>query len=87
MHGPMCRRLAQHEMLFARMMERCDVDAGRAHRLERGEAYAAAASRCLLCHASTECAHWLTDKGTNEAPTFCPNLAFFRCCATAAPLS
>jgi hypothetical protein len=83
----MCRRVAQHELLLGCMMAQCGVDAGRAHQLERGQAYAAAVDRCLLCRAATECALWLADKGNTEAPTFCPNLGYFRRCTTARPPS
>jgi hypothetical protein len=80
MLGSMCRRRAQQELLFNRMIERCGVEVVEAVRLEQGEAYARAADACLLCPASGECAAWL-DSGSPLAPTFCPNLAFFRRCS------
>lgn len=80
MPGPLCRRLARQEVLFSRMIERCGVDAVHAIRREQGDAYARASTTCLLCRASVECALWL-DSESDQAPIFCPNLAFFRDCA------
>jgi hypothetical protein len=77
----MCRRFAQQEMLFNRMIERCGVDVGRAVRLERGEAYARAKTKCLVCRASVECGQWLDIEGEQAVtPAFCPNRVFFCKC-------
>jgi hypothetical protein len=80
MLGPMCRRRAQQELLFNRMMERCGVEVVQAVRLEQGEAYARAVDACLFCRRSGECAAWL-EGGSPLAPNFCPNFAFFRRCS------
>jgi hypothetical protein len=75
----MCRRLAERQVLFGRMLERCDVDVVRAARLESGEAYARARGTCFRCEAAGACALWLAGAGECR-PAFCPNLAFFRRC-------
>lgn len=80
MPGPMCRRFEQQELLFNRMIERCGVDVGHLARLEDGQAYARARTRCLLCPAPRLCAFWLDAAPKHSEPVFCPNLDLFRQC-------
>ncbi|MEO1282761.1 MAG: DUF6455 family protein [Pseudomonadota bacterium] len=51
-------------------------------RLDRGDAYAAARSKCLKCTNAHECLTWLAASGhTGDArPEFCPNLETFQRC-------
>lgn len=80
MPGPMCTKLEQQELLFDRMVERCGVDVGRLARLDDGQGYAQARTRCLLCPAPSLCAFWLDAAPSNSEPVFCPNLDLFQQC-------
>lgn len=87
MDWPMHRRVERQAIRMHQMMQRLDVDAICLVRLRRGDAYAEARTRCLLCRTTEECLRWLDDSATaGTSPQFCPNLSLFRACTRATPL-
>ncbi len=63
------------------MMHRLGVDPVAFIGLDRGEAYAKARSRCLLCATIGDCLRWLDGyEFEGEDPDFCPNLRIFGPC-------
>jgi hypothetical protein len=77
---PKARRVERQARLMGEVMERIAVDPGAAAREGRGIAFAAASRRCLLCRYGEECRAWLDRGGSDAAPTFCPNAAYFDRC-------
>jgi len=69
------QRQAEH---LGEVMDRLNVDALTAARLENGEAFARAQRTCLECRFERHCRRWLDAAIVMEGPpTFCPNAAFF----------
>ena len=80
MHGTVERQAVRLQTMMARL----NVDAIALIRLERGEVYAKARSKCLFCHETDACLHWL-DHGANGTPDFCPVLEILNACRTIGP--
>lgn len=78
MDWPMFRRVERQAVRMHEMMDRLDVDPAAFARLQHGDVYAEARSRCLTCGTSDKCLRWLEDRDRpNTSPDFCPNLQLF----------
>jgi hypothetical protein len=78
---PFYRSAERQATRLHQMMERLDVDPAALTRMRKGEAYAEARARCLVCDMPSMCLRWL-DGGArvDENPDFCPNLRLFGPC-------
>lgn len=78
--GPSVARVERRAKRLHDMIARLDIDAVRLARLDRGEVYAEARKRCLICASASDCLGWL-DHSAAEAgaspPHFCPNSPAF----------
>lgn len=82
---PTFKRVMRQAAMMDRMMERAGVEPGIAVRLEQGEAFYAARTRCIECPVSERCHAWLDDQVAGPLPPdVCPNFAFFKRCIEAA---
>ncbi len=64
------------------MMERMGANPGVAVRIDKGNAWYEARTKCVSCWHEYECRNWLEGSEVLQGPTdFCPNVAFFQRCA------
>ena len=79
---PMYRHVERQASRMHEMMHELDVDPLKLARLQSGNAYAEARSRCLHCAEAHGCLYWLESAAHDggELPGFCPNLELFRTC-------
>jgi hypothetical protein len=84
MNWPMLRHVERQERRMQEMMRRLGVDPVALARLRRGDAYAEACRRCLLCGCGDTrdaCLRWLRQgPQSGRRPEFCPNLSLFEAC-------
>ena len=81
MDWPMYRRVERQAVRMHEMMDRLGVDPIAFARLQQGEVYAEARTRCLFCKSADECLRWLESKASpGEDPAFCPNVRLFAGC-------
>jgi hypothetical protein len=73
---PLFRRVERQARLFGEMLERVQVDQGKAAREGMGSGFATAAQRCLTCRKTVACEAWLAQGKSGAAPAFCPNAEF-----------
>lgn len=81
MRWPMYRHVERQASRTNDMIERLDVDPLKLARLQGGDAYSEARTRCLQCINARECLLWLdmAEPGDSE-PDFCPNAPLFVAC-------
>ncbi len=86
MNWPQVRRVEQRARRMNDMMRRLGVDASTLARVDAGDAYLEARTRCLDCASCDECLRWLMTSDTGSAiPEFCPNLDLFLPCRSEPP--
>jgi hypothetical protein len=75
----MTRRVERRATRMHEVMERLDVDGAALARVDRGQVYAQARTRCLTCGTSDQCLRWLDSQAPlrDQAPGFCPNQRLF----------
>jgi len=76
---PMFNQVRHRQELMDHMMETLGVDVLTAVRLDHGQAFVNARTRCRDCLHESECRNWLDlPQGLPSLPDFCPNARFFR---------
>lgn len=76
MNWPITRHVERRARRLHDVMRRLDVDPVQLIRLDAGQSYAQARTRCLECRRAERCLAWL-DTPAGAAPEFCPNLELF----------
>ncbi len=77
----MQRTVERQAVRMHQMMNRLNVDAIALVRLNNGDVYAEARSRCLSCLDSDRCQRWLDgDGGLQRSPDFCPIVHLLSAC-------
>lgn len=78
---PMTEHVWQQERTLHDMMARFGIDAVVAVRIDAGEAYWKARTKCIDCVHARACQAWLgSEPGAADVASVCPNRAFFRDC-------
>lgn len=81
MKHPKFRQVERQARRMHEMMDRLDVDAASLARLDQGQAYAHARTRCLNCSETQECLRWLDAfSEIADRPEFCRNVDLFESC-------
>ncbi|MBU1211630.1 MAG: hypothetical protein KJ587_10205 [Alphaproteobacteria bacterium] len=81
MTGPLVTQVERRARRMNEMIKALDVDEVALMRLDRGEAYAGARTKCLRCVCPGECLAWLDAGAENsEALWYCPNRDVFARC-------
>jgi Family of unknown function (DUF6455) len=77
--GSVINRSAERRAIrMHQMIGRLEIDPVALTRLDRGEVYAKARSKCLSCATIADCLRWLDSCGfERESPDFCPNFRTF----------
>lgn len=73
-------RIDRQTQLMGAMMERLEVDSGKAGLDGRGWRLENAIRSCISCTDSDACERWLRDQADSKSaqgPRFCPNRTFF----------
>lgn len=78
---PMFHQVFRRQELMDEIMEASQVDVIEVVRIELGQAFMDARSKCRFCVYETRCRAWLFSPETkNGPPEFCPNAELFRMC-------
>jgi hypothetical protein len=74
-------RVLSHAHLMDQMMERVGAEAGKAVRIEHGEAWHEARTLCLCCPDARRCQDWLdATRALTQPPDFCRSAPLLRRC-------
>lgn len=81
MPGPMVTQVERRARRMNEMIQALNVDEVALMRLDRGEAYAEARTKCLHCVCPGECLAWLDAGGLkDDGLWYCPNRELFVKC-------
>jgi hypothetical protein len=77
----MFHHVLRRQELMDEVMEASHVDVVAVIRLELGQRFMDARSKCRRCIHETQCRDWLcSPEMKSDPPDFCPNAAIFRMC-------
>ena len=78
---PLFRRVLRRQRLMDAMMKASGVDVLETIRVDAGQAFLDARSKCRNCHNERQCRLWIqSGEVGRDAPDFCPNSTLFRKC-------
>ena len=80
-HWPMFAQVLRRQRLMDAVMAASHVDVVAAIRIDEGQAFMDARSRCRHCFNEVRCRNWLASPAQKSGPPdFCPNAALFMRC-------